>query len=365
MKIAIDARIINSSTGRYIERLVHYLEELDHENQYLILVRKKDLSFYTPHNPNFRIVEADFPDYSRAEQIGFAKLLRALKPDLVHFCMPQQPLLYRGVSVTTVHDLNLLRITSNDDMNFIELHIKKLIFRMLLYRVVRRTQHVITPTQFTRDDLIDFSHIPFSKVTVTYEGADKADTHTVPIPALQNVRFIMYVGRAEPYKNNRGLIEAHQQLLQKYPDLKLVIVGRKDSLRQTDMAWVKKRGYTNIEFVGFVEETQLGWLYQHCAVYVFASFMEGFGLPGLEAMAYGAPVASSNATCLPEVYGNAAEYFDPHNRGDMVAAIDKIMSNPKRREQLIEKGYKVHGKYSWPRMAKQTLAVYKEVTSKT
>ena len=93
--IVIDARIINSTTGRYVERLIHYLELIDKTNNYSILVRKKDLNFYQPSNRNFKIIEADFDDYSIQEQLGLKKLLDNLSPDLVHFCMPQQPILYK------------------------------------------------------------------------------------------------------------------------------------------------------------------------------------------------------------------------------------------------------------------------------
>lgn len=361
MKIAIDARIINSSTGRYIERLLHYLEEIDTIHEYLILVRKKDLTFYAPTNPHFKVVEADFADYSLDEQLGFARLLRRLNPDLVHFCMPQQPLLYKGKIITTVHDLNLLRITSNDDMNAIELRIKKFIFRLLLRKVARRSHHILTPSQFTKDDLLQFSHISKDKVTVTYEGADKAGDEVQPVQELEGKQFIMYVGRAEPYKNNRGIILAHQQLLATFPELQLVIVGRKDMLRKADMQWAKKNNYKNIHFLGFVADAQLGWLYQHTAAYVFASFMEGFGLPGLEAMAYGAPVASSNATCLPEILGDGALYFDPKNTNDIARAVERLLTDTKLREKLIQRGHQVHAKYSWRRMAEQTLTQYNKL----
>src|SRR6478735_8523535 len=108
MHIAIDARIINSSTGRYVERLLHYLQEIDTVNRYTILVRQKDKDYWQPTANNFTTKVADFADYSFAEQIGFKQLLNELKPDLVHFCMPQQPVLYTGKSVTTIHDLTLL-----------------------------------------------------------------------------------------------------------------------------------------------------------------------------------------------------------------------------------------------------------------
>jgi glycosyltransferase involved in cell wall biosynthesis len=86
--------------------------------------------------------------------------------------------------------------------------------------------------------------------------------------------------------------------------------------------------------------------------------LEGFGLPGLEAMGYGAPVVSSNATCLPEVYDDAAHYFDPLNTDDMARAIDDVLSNKSLRNKLIAEGYKQIAKYSWGRMAKQTYSVY-------
>lgn len=364
MTIAIDARIINTGTGRYIERLLHYLEQLDTTHDYLILVRTKDMDYYKPTNPRFKIVEADFADYSFGEQVGFARLLRRLKPDLVHFCMPQQPLLYTGPSITTVHDLNLLRISSNDDMGRLELQIKKVIFRGLLWAVAHRAKHVLATSAYTKQDLVAFSHISPTKVTVTLEGADKTTRQAKPVSALINQSFLLYVGRAEPYKNNRGLIKAHQQLLANYPDLQLVIagkVGKNDTLRQADRAWVAQQHYKQVHFLGFVSDEELAWLYKECQAYVFPSFMEGFGLPGLEAMAYGAPVVSSNATCLPEIYKNGAHYFDPHNIASMVQAIRDVIDNPTLKQTLITNGHKVHGLYSWKRMAEQTLAVYQQI----
>lgn len=359
--IAIDARIIPTGTGRYIERLLHYLEQLDTTNKYLVLVRKKDVDYYKPTNPNFQIVEADFTDYSFSEQVGFAKLLYKLKPDLVHFCMPQQPLLYTRPAITTVHDLNLLRITANDDMGKIELVIKKIIFSGLLWIVAHRTKHILAPSKFTKQDLVQFAKISGDKVTVTYEGADIATSNQPsPIKQLSGHRFIVYVGRAEPYKNNRGLIAAHQKLLRQFPDLRLVIVGKKDVLRQSDIAWSEQQNYKQIDFVGFVRDEELAWLYKHCAAYVFPSFMEGFGLPALEAMGSGAPVVSSNATCLPEILQDGAHYFDPHDIEAMAKAIGEVLGDLKLRQKLISNASRIYPQYSWRRMSEQTLGAYKD-----
>ncbi len=360
MRIAIDARIIRSGTGRYVERLLHYLEEIDHDNQYLVLVRHEDLDYYRPTNPNFNIVEAEYANYSFGEQLGFARLLYSLKVDLVHFCMPNQPLLYTKPAVTSILDLNLLRIKSNDDMKPAELLIKQMIFRFLLKVVARRSKHIITISNYSKNDIVKFSHISPDKITVAYPAAEKLPSLPVPVTSLQDKDFIMYVGRAETYKNNRGLIQAHQQLLTSNPDLWLVIVGSKDALREADMRWVSRQRYKNIAFLGFVPDDQLAWLYQNCRAYVFPSFMEGFGLPGLEAMVYGAPVAASNASCIPEILGDAAVYFDPGNPEEMTRVIRELINNNQLRSDLASKGLAQAGKYSWKRMAEQTLAVYKQ-----
>jgi glycosyltransferase involved in cell wall biosynthesis len=95
--------------------------------------------------------------------------------------------------------------------------------------------------------------------------------------------------------------------------------------------------------------------------YIFPSLSEGFGLPGLEAMTHGAPVVSSNATCLPEIYGDAAHYFDPLSVEAMVIAISEVLNDKALRQKLITAGQMQVNKYSWQRMAEQTLDVYRKV----
>jgi glycosyltransferase involved in cell wall biosynthesis len=356
MHIAIDARIINSSTGTYVERLLHYLEKIDTENTYTVLVPSKDLGYWTPTNPHFSVVAADFPNYSFAEQTGFKTFLDKLAPDLVHFCMPQQPLGYKGTHVTTVHDLTLLK-TYNSDKNWLVFHAKQLVGRYLFKKVGKTSAHIITPTQFTKDEYVAYAGISPDKVTVTYEAADVSIDSLTPYDHPFG-RFIMYVGQQSDYKNIRRLGDAHQKLLTKHPDLGLILVGKKNASSRKNEAYFDEKGYKNIIFTDFIPNEQRDWLYTQAAAYVFPSLMEGFGLPGLEAMGYGTPVASSNATCLPEVYGDAAHYFDPTNTDAIARAIDDILTNDILRQQLIKKGHEQLKKYSWERMAKQTHAVY-------
>jgi glycosyltransferase involved in cell wall biosynthesis len=201
--------------------------------------------------------------------------------------------------------------------------------------------------------VLAYSGIDPAKAVLTYEAAELENGDLQPYE-LPFKRFIMYVGQQPDYKNIRRLAAAHQKLLKKHPDLGLVLVGRKAKDTLKNESYFKAKGYTNIHFTGYIDDPRKHWLYTNTAAYVFPSLMEGFGLPPLEAMLGGAPVAASNASCIPEILGEAAEYFDPLSIDDMVAATMRVIDNPERREQLIKKGTAQVKKYSWRRMAQQT-----------
>jgi len=360
--IAIDARIINSTTGRYVERLLTYLQEIDKTNVYSVLVRAKDEHFYTPTNPNFTIKIADFDNYSIPEQFAFKKFLKKLRPDLVHFCMPQQPVGYKGKKVTTFHDMTLLK-TYNSDKNWLIFHAKQKVGTYVFKKVAHNNDHLIAISEFTKKELIAYTGANEKNISVVYESSDVMHGATKPY-VLPFKQYILYVGQQSDYKNIKRLGDAHQKLLARYPELGLVLVGKKNASVLKNEAYFEKNQYKNIMLTDFVEDDQLNWLYAHAAAYLFPSLMEGFGLPGLEAMGHGTPVISSNATCLPEIYGKAAHYFDPLNSDDIARAVTEVLGNDKLRQTLSINGYEQIKKYSWKKMAQQTLAIYESVLNK-
>jgi glycosyltransferase involved in cell wall biosynthesis len=141
---------------------------------------------------------------------------------------------------------------------------------------------------------------------------------------------------------------------------KLVLVGKKDYFYSQLEKRSKNKHISNVIFTGFVSDGQLEWLYQNASLYVFPSLSEGFGLPGLEAMSYGTPVASSNATCLPEVYGDAAVYFDPTSVDDMARVISDTLNDKELLAKLRKAGPEHAKKFSWEKMARETLDVYEK-----
>jgi len=357
--IVIDARQLYTSSGRYTEGLLRYLQQIDYEHRYTVLVTPKDAEVWQATNPLFTKVVCPTKEFTFAEQTTMLKQIKNLRPDLVFFPFVQQPIFYRGPVVTTIQDLTTLRFR-NPTKNWLIFTVKRWVYSWVNKRAMHKSRLLIAPTKFVRDDAVAFSHVPASKFTVTYESADPLPRSSSPLPYLQKKDFIMYVGRPQPHKNLWRLIEAFQILQKTRPALLLVLVGKKDAAYDLIEARVKKEGIANIIFAGFVPDAGLRWVYEHCRAYVFASLSEGFGLPPLEAMLHGAPVVSSNASCIPEVLGDAPHYFDPLDVPDMARAIAEVLDDPALRTKLIQKGAKQVAKYSWKRMAEQTLNVFKK-----
>lgn len=363
MRIVIDARESGTSSGRYVDKLLEYLQKIDSENQYVLLLKNHRLSAYQNMPKNFRAFECNIKEFTFAEQTKLASILYKLKPDLVHFPFVQQPLLYFGKTVTTMQDLTTLRFR-NPTKNRIIFWLKQRIYWFVNFIAPRKSKHVIAISEFTKQDVMKTMHYNKpDKFTVTLESADFIEFPAEPIKSLVGKQFISYVGRHQPHKNLQRLVEAHHILRKDHPDVVLAIVGKMDELSHRLIKKFQKKGYEGIEFTGFITDAQLKWLYQHTTCYVFPSLSEGFGLPGLEAMIHGAPVASSDATCLPEINGDGAIYFNPRDTKDMAAKISMVLSDKKLAYDLIYKGKKQASKYSWQRMAKQTLEVYKKVCS--
>jgi glycosyltransferase involved in cell wall biosynthesis len=158
-------------------------------------------------------------------------------------------------------------------------------------------------------------------------------------------------------------MKAFELVKQDSPDLSLLLPGKmKDEFKKDFESWLAENSAAkSITAPGFISDEQLKWLYENAEAYVLPALSEGFGLPGLEAMVHGCPLVSSDATCLPEVYGDAAIYFNPEDINDMAEKTKAVLGDKTLQKQLIKNGNEQVKKYSWRRMSEQTLEVYKEV----
>lgn len=226
---------------------------------------------------------------------------------------------------------------------------------------------LIAVSQFTKDQLIKELHTNPKKVKVIHEGVEieerdetKGVHTTLSRYALQEKRYLLFVGTVQPRKNLVALIRAFAQLSTDNASYKLVIAGgigwMAEEVLSTPLAYgVQER----VIFTGRVEEAVLRDLYRSAAAYVQPSLTEGFGLPVLEAMASGVPVIVSDGGALPEVVGRAGIIVKLSAQfvRDLSTAIAQLLGDPRQQKKLVTMGYKRVGELSWERASKQTLEV--------
>ena len=380
MKIGIDARFYGpkqKGLGRYVQKLVENLEKVDLNNQYIIFLRRENWSDYQTSNPNFKKVLADYQWYGLPEQILMPIKIWQARVDLMHFPHFNVPIFCLEPFVVTIHDLVLRKFPTRraSTLNPFLYWLKNLAYRLVVYSAIKRAKKIIAVSNYTKKDILKYFKVKPEKIKVVYEGAPARrdirdcpsdtvlDSRTVSEgQSLLNKPYILYVGNAYPHKNLERLILSFKKLIEdKQMDCQLVLVGEIDYFYQRLKKMLSVAPSSRIIFTDFVSDADLNTLYQNASLYVFPSLGEGFGLPPLEAMAFGLPVVCSKATCLPEVLGQAALYFDPENTKEMAEKIKRVLKDKQLQNKLIDQGFKRIQKYQWSKMAQETLRIYNDV----
>ncbi len=356
--IVIDARIRLSSTGKPVDRLLEYLPNYDPFNNYTILVRPEDN--WKTQARNITVLETKFPIFSfnPLNQFLFSIELYKLKPDLVFFTLTgQQPLFYFGKQITLTHDLTMYEYVRAGKLPVWLHQIRMIGYKLIMWVAHRKSKQIIVPSNYVKQRLSQFHPFTASKITRIYESSEPPINSKPTKPANISGEFLLHVGSPFPHKNIDKLIESFKIINKTQPNLQLVLAGKKEYFMDKLIADYKLGDDHNIIVTGFVSDAELKWLYQNAICYVLPSLSEGFGLPGLEAMAHNCPLVSSNATCLPEIYGKAAVYFDPRNTDDMTSKINTVVLDKKLRQNLVARGQKQLAKYSWEKMTEQMIDV--------
>ncbi len=224
---------------------------------------------------------------------------------------------------------------------------------------VKKASRVFTISLASKNDIIKEYRLLENKVIVTYPGL-KQNIGEKPKSFMG--KYILFVGTLQPRKNITALIEAFSKIKDKYPNINLLVVGKKGWLFEEILESPKKLGVEDrVQFLDYVTDEEMPGLYKNAECFVLPSLYEGFGLPVLEAMQNDCPVILSDTSSLPEAGGNAALYVNPENVDDIAKKIDKVLSDPKLRLEMIKKGREQVKKFSWEKTAKETLKVLQEI----
>ncbi len=369
-RIGIDCRMWDESgIGRYLRNLVLNLSKEDSENTYFLFFLKKNKNIKLPDN--FIEVEANFGWYGAVEQIRFPKLLNSYNLDLVHFPHFNVPIFYRGRYIVTIHDLIHQHFSTKKTTTLspVFYRIKRVGYNRVFHQAILKSEKILTPSNFVKNQLIDEWDVDSKKISVTYEGVDEEILEFVKKDSDKNFkfikekfkingRFLFFIGNAHPHKNVTRLIRVFKKINEKYPELQLVLSGKRNYFWDDTLRFAKND--KNIIYTDYVNDEELVSLYKNAEVFVMTSLEEGFGIPILEAMACGCPVVSSDKGSLREIGNDAVLYFDPLNDNDIEEKIIKILEDKKYKEELIKKGEKRVREFSWKKMAQQTLEIYKQ-----
>jgi len=370
--IGIDARLFGTAQaagiGQYTEELVRYLVKHDTTNQYHVFVTGEAGNNFPIYAPNLTKSSVPFRHYTYSEQFLYPKTLKQTGLDLIHYTNFNAPIFFKNIrSVVTIHDLTLWFFPGRKQKGAF----KQALYRIVIRQSCRNARHIIAITEATKRDIVKLLKIDPAKITVVYEAASERYHQLVQPANLEQIKrkfnitkpYFLYIGQWRAHKNVVRLIRAFALLRRRYQlDYQLVLGSKIDSAYPEIISTIKELGLQDdVVLTGYLADEELPYLYNGAECFVFPSLYEGFGLPPLEAMACGTPVVSSNVSCMPEVLGDAAVYFDPLNVEDMAKAMAEVGKNYTLKRELKAKGLKQAKLYSFDRMAEETLAVYRRV----
>ncbi|MCO6451610.1 MAG: glycosyltransferase family 4 protein [Caldilineales bacterium] len=384
MRLLLDARTLRDDfpgIGRYVYNLANALAPiLDGE---LILLAgddsrntQYDLSALARH-PNFTLVPADTPIFSWRVQTDLPRLIRSLKPDLVHFPYNVRPFRLDLPSVLTLYDViprlypDYFSRRRRWQIEFIQ--------RFAL----RASNRFVAISQATANDFHSHYSVNTALITTTPLAPDPI-FQPQPPEVIASLRarlelpdcYVLYLGSNKPHKNLERLVQAwglvqrsgvgdqrseHASLnLQSpIPNPQLLIAGAWDERYPEPKRLAEQLSLgESVRFLGPIANADLPALYAGAALFIFPSVYEGFGLPVLEAMACGTPVACSNTSSLPEVAGDAAILFDPYDVEAIAEAMVAGLGDADLWEQLNRQGLAQAAKFTWEQTARATLAAY-------
>ena len=337
--------------GNYTINILKELAKLDQKNKYILYADIGDVQKILPQQENFVFKILHAKGQFHYEQFILPKQCKLDKIDLLFSPANTSPvLLEKNIKrVLALHDIIYLKKEISWSKN------KKQILGRIYYALTsfnaKKAVSILTPTEYSKNDIINMLHISPNKIFVDSRGHEHFNIEkATDLKLLQKkykipTEYFFHVGGDSPNKNTELLVN----LFSEHQNLHIVIAGIKNL--ENSYIYNKYKLFNNIVFVPYITQEDLVGLYKNAMAFIFPSIYEGFGLPLLEAMKCNCPIICSNASCLPEVAGDAVLYFSPENKDDLLEKINLINTNKNLQASLKQKGQQQLQKYSWKHSA--------------
>jgi glycosyltransferase involved in cell wall biosynthesis len=373
MKILIDATGITrekAGVGVYAKNLLSHLTAFPSDMEIFILAQDDDPEMDFSGRSGVTMIHVParwfriLPLRLLLEQFYLPALLHRRSIDVVHSLHYAFPLVTFGSRrVVTFHDMTFFTMP--------EVHerAKVVYFRFFMWAMGRLADHSIFISRSALEDYRERLGKERGASSVVPHGKGEMFRPEPPFDEIAlreryalRGPFALYLGTIEPRKNLPRLVEAFGSIALKYPALQLVLAGKKGWMFEELEQTIRRLRLTNrVHFTGFVAEEDKPALLASCALFIYPSLYEGFGLPALEAIACGAPTITSNTSSLPEVVGDAALLVDPTSVESLGQAMEAVLSNPALREELKRKGPVQAKLFTWEKTAAATVDIYRSL----
>ncbi len=273
---------------------------------------------------------------------------------------------YSGKKIATIHDLSFLENNNfhpKDRIDFMKSEIKK---------TVKYADHLITDTNFIKNQLIERYNLDPSRITTIHLGVERSTQESTPISHslekynLSRDSYLLSVATIEPRKNIDNILSAYLRLdssvRDKYP---LIIVGKEGWNTETTMTRIRKYALNNkICYLDYVSDSDICYLQRGARATIYVPYYEGFGLPPLESMASGVPALVSSINAIKEVCGDSVYYADPYSLESIKIGLENILVNESIRDNLKKLGAETFKKYSWSSTVSRTIDIYEKISNK-
>ena len=362
-----------SGISRYIISLLRELPKLDPASEFEALVYANEKRLFVPDGSRVRTV--CFPERLRNpllnvawHQFSLPGWSRRRRYDVLFLPAGNRRLPFKVdvPTVGTVHDFSTIHVKDKYDP------VRSCYIKRMLPVFIRRLTHVLTDSESSKRDIVEYARVPEERITVAPLAANEEVFYPrEKAAAQQRMReryglrppYILYLSRIEhPGKNHVRLVRAFERMKTREDFPHQLVLAGSDWVRARVVrsAAAESRFASDIVFTGFAPHEDLPDLYNAADLFVFPSLYEGFGLPVLEAMCCGVPLACSNLSSMPEVAGDAALLFDPHSEESIADAMSRMLSDRELRQEHVRRGLARGRLFSWRRTASQTLAVLRE-----
>lgn len=290
-------------------------------------------------------------------RLASSSAMNALKPDLIHETYySDHTVEYDCPRILTVYDMIHERF--HECFTGVDRQIPE-----LKKKAVHRVDHVITISQSTRDDLIEFLDIPPERISIVPLASSlkrNAENHR---EKCDRRPYLLYIGLRGGVKNFNVLFRAYMQSEELRSNFDLLCVGG-GQFSKEEISLIARAGLTAKVVQLEADDSTLASLYSSAAVFVYPSLHEGFGMPILEAMQCGCPVACSNTSSMPEIAGEAAMFFDPKDPDEIGSVLESVVHSSELTEKMRRLGYEQVKKYSWEQCSHKTAQIYRQYAKK-